>query len=158
MAKTRMRRLLISQKLKVVDTIESSDSHAFMRILQDAVPQMVSSMKQNIDTSLGNFEKILQDALQTFSKKNEQLPKQHITVSKPAIAQEKFGNASKIAPLVIDERTNPALHPGTYEQEGRGTRDKFFPGLYAKSPNPNEFFSISSSSFSIFRFIPALWD
>ena len=49
------------QKLKVVDKIESSDSHAFMRILQDAVPQMVSSMKQNIDTSLGNFEKILNE-------------------------------------------------------------------------------------------------
>ena len=47
------------QKLKAVDTIESSDSHAFVRILQDAVPQMVSSMKQNIDTSLGKFEKIL---------------------------------------------------------------------------------------------------
>ena len=77
MAKTRMRHLLISQvrKLKVVDTIESSDSHAFMRILQDAVPQMVSSMKQNIDTSLDNFEKILQDALQAFFKTNEQSPK-----------------------------------------------------------------------------------
>ena len=33
------------QKLKVIDTIESSDSHAFVRILQDTVPQMVSSMK-----------------------------------------------------------------------------------------------------------------
>ena len=33
------------QKLKVVDTIESSDSHTFVRVLQDAVPQMVSSMK-----------------------------------------------------------------------------------------------------------------
>ena len=63
------------QKLKVVDTIESSDSYTFVRILQDAVPQIVSSMKQNIDTSmvnsirqaidasLDNFEKILQDAL-----------------------------------------------------------------------------------------------
>ena len=63
------------QKLKAVDTIESSDSHAFVRILQDVVPQMVSSMKQNIDTSLGNFDKILQDALQAFFKTNEQSPK-----------------------------------------------------------------------------------
>ena len=45
----------MGQKLKVVNTNESPDSHGFVKILQDAVPQMVSSVKQNIDTSVVNF-------------------------------------------------------------------------------------------------------
>ena len=95
--------------MKVVDIIESSDSHAFVRILQDAVPQMVSSVKQNIDTSLGNFEKILQDALQAFSKKNKESPRQHVTVSKPDVTLKESGNSAKIAPSVpvTDERYIP---------------------------------------------------
>ena len=60
---------------------------------------MSSSIKQAIDTSLGNFGKILQDALQTFSKKNEQSYKQH-TISKPDITEEEFGNSAKIDPSV----------------------------------------------------------
>ena len=84
------------QNLEVVNTIESSDSQAFVKILQDVLPQMVSSMKQNInnsmvnsirqaiDASIGKFEKILQDALQELSKRNEQ----------------KSGNYAKNAPKV----------------------------------------------------------
>ena len=64
-----------NQKLKAINIVKGFDSQAFKKILQDAVPQMVNSMshsiKQAIDTSLGNFGKILQDALQTFSKMNE---------------------------------------------------------------------------------------
>ena len=122
--------------MKVVETIESSDSHAFVRILQDAVPQMVSSMKQNIDTSLGNFEKILQDALQAFSKKNEQSPKQHVTVSKPDVALEESGNSTKIAPSapVIDERYIP-LH----RRDEVGLNNKSFApnGLNGQNGNSN---------------------
>ena len=82
-------------------------------------------MRQAIDASLGNFKKILQDALQAFSKKSEQSSKQHI-VSKPDIADEESGNSAKIAPSipVTDERYIP-LH----------MRDEV--GLNNKSFSPN---------------------
>ena len=93
----------IGQKLKAVNIVEGFDSQAFKKILQDLVPQMVNSMsssiKQAIDTSLGNIGKMLQDALQIFFKKNEQSSKQH-TVSKPNIAEEESSNSKKIAPSV----------------------------------------------------------
>ena len=83
------------QKLKAVNVIESSDSQAFEKVFQDAVPQMVDIIKQAtiaINSSVGpinntlggfnsavasinfavrSFEKILQDDVQVFSKKNE---------------------------------------------------------------------------------------
>ena len=61
---------------------------------------MVNSIRQAIDASIGKFEKILQDALQAFSKKNEQSLKQNVTVSKLDVALEEFGNFAKIAPSV----------------------------------------------------------
>ena len=57
-----------------------------------------------------------------FSKKNEQSPKQHVTVSKPDIALEESGNSIKVTFAVqpiTDERT---------KHEEKGTRDKFFQG------------------------------
>ena len=62
---------------------------------------------------------MLQDAVQVFSKKNEQSPKQHVTVSKPDIALEESGNSIKVASAVqpiTDERT---------KQEEKGTRGNF---------------------------------
>ena len=69
---------------------------------------------------------MLQDAVQVFSKNNE-LPKQHVTVSKPDVALEESGNSAKISPSVpvTDDRTNPTLQPGVYEQEERGTGGNF---------------------------------
>ena len=82
------------QKLKAVNVIESSDSQAFEKVFQDAVPQMVDILKQatiainssvgpinntlggfnsavaSINSAVGSFEKMLQDAVQVFSKKN----------------------------------------------------------------------------------------
>ena len=140
------------QNLEVVDDIiESSDSQAFKKVFQDAVPQMVDILKQatiainntvgtinntlegfnraigSINIVVGSFEKMLQDAVQVFSKKNEQSPKQHATTSKPDVALEESGNSAKIAPSVpvTDDRTNPTLQPGVHEQEERGTGGNF---------------------------------
>ena len=51
---------------------------------------------------------MLQDIVQVFSKRNE-LPKQHVTVSKPDVALEESCNSTKIAHSVqvTDERYIP---------------------------------------------------
>ena len=59
------------------------------------------------------------------------------------VAQEKSGNSVKITlkiQLVIDERTNPALQPGVYEHEGKGTGDNFSQG-YMPNPESQMIFS-----------------
>ena len=147
------------QKLKAINVIESSDSQAFEKVFQDAIPQMVDILKQatvainssvgpinntlggfnsvvaSINSAVGSFEKMLQDTVQVFSKKNE-LPKQHVTVSKLDVALEESGNSTKIAPSapVTDERYIPP-----YRRDKVGLNNKSFApnGLNGRNGNSN---------------------
>ena len=145
------------QKLKAVNVIESSDSQAFEKVFQDAVPQMVDILKQatiainssvgpinntlggfnsavaSINSAVGSFEKMLQDAVQVFSKKNEQSPKQHVTISK---ALEESGNSAKIAPSVpvTDDRYIP---PHRRDEVGLNNKSFAPNGLNGRNGNSN---------------------
>ena len=149
-----------SQKLKAINVIESSDSQAFEKVFQDAVPQMVDILKQatiaincsigpinntlggfnsavaSINSAVGSFEKMLQDAVQVFSKKNEQSPKQHATISKPDVALEESGNSAKIAPSVpvTDDRYIP---PHRRDEVGLNNKSFAPNGLNGRNENSN---------------------
>ena len=89
------------------------------------------------NTAVGSLKKMLQ-AVQVFSKMNEQ----PATVSKPDIAEEKFGNSTQIVPkvqLVNDERTNPTCSQECTNKKEK-TRGAIFLRVIYLFPGPNEFF------------------
>ena len=144
------------QNLEAVDAVESTQ--AFEKVLKDAVPQMIDILKQatiainssvrpinntlggfnsdivSINSAVGSFEKMLQDVVKVFSKKNEQSPKQHVTVSKPYIALEESSNSIEVTSAVqpiTDERT---------KQEGKGMGGNFLQSYMHFSQGQMNFF------------------
>ena len=95
-----------------------------------------NSVVASINSAVGSFEKMLQDAVQVFSKKNEQSPKQHATISKPDVALEESGNSVKIAPSVpvTDDRYIP---PHRRDEVGLNNKSFAPNGLNGRNENSN---------------------
>ena len=74
--------------------------------------------------------------MQVFSKKNEQSPKQHATISKPDVALEESGNSAKIAPSVpvTDDRYIP---PHRRDEVGLNNKSFAPNGLNGRNGNSN---------------------